>query len=107
MSSLCPELLYMIKTGEGDLMRFSDVDLTSYVRIELSGKSRSEGKTSPPDRVEAIVGVICTRQRWRQTRIRRWEGKRCTGWKRMRTTVTTLEEGDRPFLCDQRDGDGD
>ena len=93
MSSLCPELLYMIKTGEGDLMRFSDVDLTSYMRTQRSGKNRNEGETSLPDRVEAIMRMIFTWQRWRETRSRRWEAKRCTGWKRMKATVPTLEGG--------------
>ena len=40
------------------MMRFSDLDLTSYARIEMSGKRRSEGGISLPDRVEATMGVI-------------------------------------------------
>ena len=40
------------------MMIFSDVDLTSYARTEMSGKRRSEGGTSLPDRVEATMGVI-------------------------------------------------
>ena len=39
------------------MMIFSDVDLTSYARTEMSGKRRSEGGTSLPDRVEATMGV--------------------------------------------------
>ena len=34
-SSLCPELFLMSKKGDGDLMRFSDLDLTMYTRMEL------------------------------------------------------------------------
>ena len=57
MLSPCPEIFYMTKKGEGDMMRFSDLDLTSYARIDMSGKRRSEGGTSLPDRVEATMGV--------------------------------------------------
>ena len=71
----------------------SDVDLTSYMRTQRSGKNRNEGETSLPDRVEAIMRMIFTWQRWRETRSRRWEAKRCTGWKRMKATVPTLEGG--------------
>ena len=48
----------MTRKGEGYMMRFSDLDLTSYARIEMSGKRRSEGGISLPDRVEATMGVI-------------------------------------------------
>ena len=30
MSSLCPEVIYLTKKDEADLMRFSDLDLTLY-----------------------------------------------------------------------------
>ena len=39
-------------------MRFSDLDLMSYARTELSRKRRSEGGTSLPDRVEETMWVI-------------------------------------------------
>ena len=39
-------------------MRFSDLDLTSYARTELSGRQSGEGGTSLPDRVEKTMGVI-------------------------------------------------
>ena len=58
MSSLCPETFYMSRKGEGDLMRFSDLDLTSYARTELSGRQSGEGGTSLTDRVEKTMGVI-------------------------------------------------
>ena len=58
MSSLCPETFYVSRKGEGDLMRFSDLELTSYARTELSRRRMSEGGTSLPDRVEATMGVI-------------------------------------------------
>ena len=58
MSSLCPETFYMPKKGEGGLLSFSDLDLTSYARTELSRRRRGEGGTSLPDRVEATMGVI-------------------------------------------------
>ena len=58
MSSLCSELFFMTKKGEGGLMRFSDLDLTMYARTELSGKRRGEGGTSLPGRVEATMGTI-------------------------------------------------
>ena len=48
----------MSRKGEEDLMRFSDLDLTSYARTELSGRQSSEGGTSLPDRVEETMGVI-------------------------------------------------
>ena len=71
----------MTKKGERHLIRFSDLDLTMYVRTELSGKRRTEGGTSLPDRVEATIGVImymATLATDENTRI----GRRCTGWKR-------------------------
>ena len=58
MSSLCPEIFYMTRKGEGDMMRFSDLDLTSYARTDRSGKRWSEGEPSIPDSVEATMGVI-------------------------------------------------
>ena len=58
MSSLCTEAFYMTKKSDGDLMCFSDLDLTLCTRTELSGKRRSEGGTSRPERVEATMGVI-------------------------------------------------
>ena len=58
MSSLCPETFYMSRQGEGNLMLFSDLDLTSYARTELSGRRRGEGGTSLPDSVEEAMGVI-------------------------------------------------
>ena len=58
MSSLCPETFYVSRKGEGDLMRFSDLELTSYARTELSRRRMSEGGTSLPDRVEATMGMI-------------------------------------------------
>ena len=58
MSSLCSERFFMNRKGEGDLMRFSDLDMTMYSRTEKSGKRRSEGGTALPDRVEATLGVI-------------------------------------------------
>ena len=48
----------MTRKGEGYMMRFSDLDLTSYARIEMSGKRRSEGGTSLPKRVEATMEMI-------------------------------------------------
>ena len=56
--SLCPKVLYMTKKSEGDLMRFSDPDLTLYARTNLSGKRRGEGVILLPDIVEAIMGVV-------------------------------------------------
>ena len=58
MSSLCPETFYMSRQGEGNLMLFSDLDLTSYARTELSGRRRGDGGKSLLDRVDATMGVI-------------------------------------------------
>ena len=58
MSSPYPETFYMPKKGEGDLLSFSDLDLTPYARTELSWRRRGEGGTSLPDRVEATMGMI-------------------------------------------------
>ena len=58
MSSLCPEISYITRKSEGDIMRISDLNLTSYARIEMSGKRRSEGGTSLPKRVEATMEMI-------------------------------------------------
>ena len=58
MSSVCSERFFMNRKGEGDLMRFSDQDMTMYSRAEKSRKRRSEGGTALPDRVEATLGVI-------------------------------------------------
>ena len=58
MPSLCPETFYMSRRGEGDLMRFSDLDLMSYARTELSGRRRGDGGKSLLDRVDATMGVI-------------------------------------------------
>ena len=41
----------MTKIGEGGLKRFSDLELTMKAGIELSGKRRSEGRTSLAVRV--------------------------------------------------------
>ena len=46
------------KWREGDRMRFSDHDLTLHVMTELSGKRKSEGGTSLPDRVEETTRVV-------------------------------------------------
>ena len=58
MSSLCPEIFYPAWKGEGDMIRFSHLDLTSYARTEMSGKRRSEGVTSIQDRIEVTMGEI-------------------------------------------------
>ena len=58
MSSLCSELFFMNRKGEGDLMRFSDLDMTMYLSTEKSGMRRSEGGAALPDRVNATLGVI-------------------------------------------------
>ena len=58
MSSLCPEIFYITRKGERDMMRFSDLDLTAYARTEMPAKRRSEGGITLPDRVEATMGVI-------------------------------------------------
>ena len=48
----------MSKKADGNSMRFSDLDLTSYARTELSRRRRGEGETSLPDKVEATMGMI-------------------------------------------------
>ena len=107
MSSLCQEILYMTRKGEGDMARFSDLGLTSYARTEMSGKRRSEGVTSVPDRVEATIGdnVHGNSGDGRQHA----DGKRSAvpGGKAVTAPVTTGEEGDKPSLCDQQEGGGD
>lgn len=49
MPSLCPQIFFMTKEGEGGLIRFSDLALMMFARTELSGKRRSEDGTSLPD----------------------------------------------------------
>ena len=58
MPSLCSERFFMNRKGKGDLMRFSDLDMTMYSRTEKSGKRRSEAGADLPDRVEATLGVV-------------------------------------------------
>ena len=58
VSLLCSGRFFMNRKGEGDLMRFSDLDMTMYSRTEKSGKRRSEGGAALPDRVDATLGVI-------------------------------------------------
>ena len=63
-------------------MLFSDLDLMMYVRVDLSGKRRSEGGTSLPDRAEATMEVImymATLVTDENTRM--WKRRRCTGWR--------------------------
>ena len=58
MSSLCSERFIMNRKKEGDLMLFSDLDMTMYSRTEKSGNCQSEGVTALPNRVEDTRGVI-------------------------------------------------
>lgn len=72
--SLCLGLIFMTKKGEGDLMSFSDLNLTIYAGTELPGKRMGEGGTSLPDRVyKMYMATIAT------TRTRGWQRRRCTG----------------------------
>ena len=56
-SSLCIERCFRNRKGEGDLMPFSDLEMTTYSRTEKSGKGRSNGGTALRGRVEATLGV--------------------------------------------------
>ena len=57
LSSLCPEIFYQTKRGEGDLTPFFDLDFALYARAELSGKRRGEDGTSLSHRAEATMKV--------------------------------------------------
>ena len=73
--------------------------LTSYATTELSGRRRSEGGTSLPDRVQATIG---------DDNVHDNDGNRgvVPGGKAVGATVPTSERGGKPFLCGQQEGGG-
>ena len=87
---------------------FSDLDLTSYERTELSRGRRSEGGTSLPGRVEAATEVIMymatlatdDNTRMGTEALHRVE----TQWGR---PFQRVKEGINLLLCDQQESGGD
>ena len=93
----------MNKKVEGDLMRFSDLDLNMFSRTEKSEKRRSEGGTALPERVEATLVVIFHMAKLateEHTKMGREALERVeTQW---RKPVESVEEGVNQFFVTNR-----
>ena len=105
MSSLCSERFFTNRNGEGDLIRFSDLDMTMYRRTEKSGTRRSEERTALPDSLGASSGVILYMAKLAtdaHTKMRRETLERVENhWGK---PFHSVKKGINHFFCDEREG---